>query len=113
MDSLDDVAKWVAEHDKEGQGVQHLESALNVGQIAGPSARYARTWLENYKNGERRRREAEELELARRQTVAAETSSAAARQAADHAATSARWARLAGWVSIVSLLVAIGVALIK
>ena len=105
MDSLEDVAKWVTDHDGEGQGVHQLRAALAIGMISGKSARFARAWLDEHEHGDRRRLEAEQIDLDRRATAAAEASATAAKGSEKHAADSARWSKWALVLAAVALIV--------
>ena len=105
MDSLEDVEKWVREHDGEGAAVSDLRKSLKIGIFSGKSAQFARAWLDEHDHGDSRRIEAEKLELARRSTGAAETSASAATSSARHAADSAKWAKWAIVVALASLIV--------
>lgn len=106
MDTPEEVAAWVADHEREhGNGLAGLRSALARGIISGRGATVARAWLDERENGERRRLEAEQLDLARRATVAAEASASAAIEAATHARESAKWAKLGAAIAVFALLV--------
>jgi hypothetical protein len=65
----------------------------------------ARAWLDEYENGDRRRLEADQLELARRSTVATEIAAEAAVASARHAGESAKWAKWALAISLAAFLV--------
>jgi len=105
MESLEDVGKWINEHNEDGNGIEHLRKTLAVGLISGRSAGFARAWLEEHATGEQRRLEAEQLELARRSAAAAETSASAAAESARRAAESAKWTKLAAVIAVFALLV--------
>lgn len=105
MDTLEEVSAWVEAHNQEGDGANNLRMALNAGYVSGKSATMARTWLDDHENGEQRRLEAEQLELLRRSTVAAETAATAAVASAHHAGESARWGKWAAGISIFALAV--------
>ena len=105
MDSFEEVEQWVREHDRDGDGVSGLRKAMSVGLISGNSAKVAHAWLDELENGARRRLEAEQLELARRSTEAAEVSAAASASSAKYAADSARWAKWALLLAAASLIV--------
>lgn len=106
MDTPEEVAAWIADHEREhGNGVAGLRAALTRGIISGRGALVARAWLDEHENGARRRVEAEQLDLARRSTEATEAASAASVKAARHAGESATWAKIATVISVLALVV--------
>ncbi len=106
MDTPEDVAAWVANHEREhGNGMAGLRSALARGIISGRNATVARAWLDEQEHGDRRRAEAEQLDLARRSTAASEVAAKAAVDSARHAGVSALWAKIAGGVAALALIV--------
>lgn len=114
MDTLEEVSAWVEAHNQEGDGANNLRLALNAGYISGKSAMMARAWLEDFENCDRRRFEAEQLELARRSTVATEQAAAAAVDSGRQGempvqapSIFSEWTR-ADWLVVAGLIIAAG-----
>lgn len=105
MDTFKDVEDWVSENNESGTGVDRLRKALAIGLFSGRNATIARAWLDEQENGDRRRLEAEQLDLERRATAAAESSAAAAIESANHARDSAKWAKVGAVIAVFALLV--------
>lgn len=106
METPEEVVAWVADHERQhGNGLAGLRTALARGIITGRGATVARAWLDEQENGGRRRLEAEQLDLARRATAAAEASASAAFDSAMHARESAKWAKIGAAIAVFALLV--------
>jgi hypothetical protein len=96
--SISEVDAWVARN-----GVKALDSLNEPGRLDVRQRMLLAAWAERRDGALKAAREAEQRDLMRRSTEAAEKSADAASEAARHAGASARWAKWAAIFAAVAL----------